>query len=89
LGLFRMNQNTMINSSVMRWSDHSHIFEKFQQHRDMYLRLYSGIDRFIFNEEVDYHCIQTNKITSWKQNIENSAIVLYNGKYNEVQPANN
>ena len=89
LGLFRMNQNTMVNSSVMRWSDHSHIFEKFQQHRDMYLRLYSGIDRFIFNEEVDYHCIQTNKITSWKQNIENSAIVLYNGKYNEVQPANN
>tara|TARA_B100000780_G_scaffold240122_1_gene182085 strand:+ start:588 stop:1178 length:591 start_codon:yes stop_codon:yes gene_type:complete len=87
--VFRMTQNTMVNSSVMRWSDHAHIFEKFQQHRDMYLRLYSGIDRFIYNEEVDYHYIQTNKITSWLQNLDNSAIVLYNGKYNEIQSANN
>jgi len=87
--VFRMTQNTMVNSSVMRWSNHAHIFEKFQQHRDMYLRLYSGIDRFIYNEEVDYNTIQTNKITSWLQNIDKSAIVLYNGKYNELQPANN
>ncbi len=89
MNMFRINQNTLVNSSVMRWSNHAHIFEKFQKHRDMYLRLYSGIDRFIYNEQVDYHCINTDKITSWHQNLENSPIVLYNGKYNEIQPAHN
>ena len=46
---FRMTQNTLINSSIMRWSDERKVFEKFCKHRDMYLRLYTGIDRFIFN----------------------------------------
>lgn len=82
--VFRMTQNTMVNSSVMRWSDHAHIFDKFMKHRDMYLRLYSGIDRFIYNEGVDFDYIRTNKITSWLENIDNSAIVLYNGKYEQV-----
>ena len=78
---FRMTQNTLVNSSVMRWSNHAHIFEKFQRHRDLYLRLYGGIDRYIYNEKVDYHPISTSKITSWYQKIDKSAIVLYNGKY--------
>ena len=87
--VFRMTQNTMVNSSVMRWSNHAHIFEKFMSHRDMYLRLYSGIDRYIYNEKIDYQYIKTNKITSWMENIENSAIVLYNGKYGEVRSTTN
>jgi len=66
---------------VMRWSDHEHIFKKFMRHRDMYLRLYAGIDRYIYNEKVDYHAISTPKITSWYQKIEKTPIVLYNGKY--------
>ena len=87
--VFRITQNTMVNSSIMRWSNHDHIFKKFMEHRDMYLRLYSGIDRFIYNEQVDYQLIKSNNITSWLENIDNSAIVLYNGKYEQVQPANN
>ena len=47
----------------------------------MYLRLYAGIDRYIYNEKVEYNPISTDKITSWYQKIENSAIVIYNGKY--------
>ena len=78
---FRMTQNTLVNSSVMRWSNHAHIFDTFQKRRDMYLRLYAGIDRYIYNEKVQYHAIRTDKITSWYQKIDNSAIVLYNGKY--------
>ena len=37
----------------MRWSDSYNIFEKFMEKRDLYLRLYDGIDRFIYNEEKD------------------------------------
>ena len=78
---FRMTQNTLVNSSVMRWSNHAHIFEKFMKHRDMYLRLYACIDRYIYNENVEYSPIRTDRITSWYQKVDNSAIVIYNGKY--------
>jgi len=46
---FRITQNTLVNSSIMRWTDERKILEKFLKHRDLYLRLYSGIDRFIYN----------------------------------------
>jgi hypothetical protein len=78
---FRLTQNTLVNSSVMRWSNHKHIFDKFQLHRDMYLRLYAGIDRFIYNEDVQYDYFDTDEITSWYQKVDKTAIVLYNGKY--------
>ena len=51
------------------------------KHRDMYLRLYAGIDRYIYNENVEYSPIRTGRITSWYQKVDNSAIVIYNGKY--------
>ena len=35
----------------------------------------------IYNEKVEYHPISTDKITSWYQKIDDSAIVIYNGKY--------
>ena len=38
----------------MRWTDNRNILEKFLKHRDLYLRLYKGIDRYIYNEDIKY-----------------------------------
>ncbi len=78
---FRMTQNTLINSSIMRWSDERKVFEKFCKHRDMYLRLYTGIDRFIFNEDINYKCFGGSKISSWQEGVSHNTILLHNQKY--------
>jgi len=78
---FRVTQNTLVNSSIMRWSDERKTLEKFLKHRDLYLRLYSGIDRFIYNEDIKYKYFMGDSISSWKENIRNNSIILYNGKY--------
>ena len=78
---FRVTQNTLVNSSIMRWSDERKTLEKFLKHRDLYLRLYSGIDRFIYNEDIKYKYFMGDSISSWKENIRNNTIILYNGKY--------
>lgn len=78
---FRITQNTLVNSSIMRWTDNRNILKKFLKHRDLYLRLYSGIDRFIYNEEVKYKYFTGDQISSWKENINYNTIMLYNGKY--------
>ena len=78
---FRMTQNTLVNSSIMRWTDNRNILEKFLKHRDLYLRLYSGIDRWIYNEDIKYKYFMGDSISSWKENIKHNTIMLYNGKY--------
>lgn len=78
---FRMTQNTLINSSIMRWSDERKVFQKFLKHRDMYLRLYSGIDRFIFNENIPYKCFSGSSISSWQEGVSHNTILLHNQKY--------
>ena len=78
---FRMTQNTLVNSSIMRWTDNRNILEKFLKHRDLYLRLYSGIDRWIYNEDIKYKYFMGDSISSWKENIKYNTIMLYNGKY--------
>ena len=65
----------------MRWTDERKILEKFLKHRDLYLRLYSGIDRFIYNEDIKYKYFMGDSISSWKENIKYNTIMLYNGKY--------
>ena len=65
----------------MRWSDERKVLEKFLKHRDLYLRLYSGIDRFIYNEDIKYKYFMGDLISSWKENIKYNTIMLYNGKY--------
>jgi len=90
---FTFRNNTFINSSVMRWGDSYKIFERFMEKRDLYIRLYSGIDRFIFNERnrinLKYRTFNTNEISSWQEGIKNNTIMIYNGKYSDVQPDNN
>ena len=90
---FATRNNTFINSSVMRWSDSYNIFEKFMEKRDLYLRLYDGIDSFIYNEReklgLKYKTFTTNKISSWQENVTKNTIMIYNGKYNDVRPENN
>lgn len=76
-----INNDTLVNSSIMRWSDNTKILEKFLKKRDLYLRLYSGIDRFIFNEDIKYKYFKGDQISSWQEGNENNTIVLYNGKY--------
>lgn len=78
---FRVTQNTLVNSSVMRWSDQRHVFEKFIKHRDLYVRLYSGIDRYIYNENVKYDYFMGDQISSWQEGVKHNTIVLHNQKY--------
>ena len=78
---FRLTQNTLVNSSIMRWTDNRKILEKFLKHRDLYLRLYTGIDRFIYNEDIKYKYFPGEAISSWKEGITYNTIMLYNGKY--------
>ena len=79
---FAINRNTLINTSIMRWSDCSYIFEQFKDKRDMYLRIYQATDRFLYNERLYTGTFDQSKISSWKENIAENTIMLYNGKYN-------
>ncbi len=78
---FKITQNTLVNSSVMRWSDERKVFEKFMKHRDMYVRLYSGIDRYIYNEGIEYKYFMGNAISSWQEDVSHNTIMLHNQKY--------
>tara|TARA_B100000214_G_scaffold350601_1_gene304388 strand:+ start:890 stop:1465 length:576 start_codon:yes stop_codon:yes gene_type:complete len=78
---FRVTQNTLVNSSIMRWSDQRHVFEKFIQRRDLYVRLYSGIDRYIYNEQVKYNYFMGDQISSWQEGVKHNTILLHNQKY--------
>lgn len=78
---FRITQNTLVNSSIMRWTDERNVFEKFMKHRDLYVRLYSGIDRFIYNEEIKYKYFVGDAISSWQEGVKHNTILLHNQKY--------
>ena len=78
---FRITQNTLVNSSVMRWSDERATFEKFIERRDLYMRLYSGIDRYIYNENVKYKYFRGDSISSWQEGVKHNTILLHNQKY--------
>jgi len=78
---FRITQNTLVNSSIMRWTDERKVFEKFMKHRDLYVRLYSGIDRFIYNEGVKYKYFVSDAISSWQEGVKHNTILLHNQKY--------
>jgi hypothetical protein len=78
---FRITQNTLINSSIMRWTDERKVFEKFMKHRDLYVRLYSGIDRFIYNEDVKYKYFMGDAISSWQEGVSHNTVMLHNQKY--------
>ena len=78
---FRVTQNTLVNSSIMRWSDQRHVFDKFIQRRDLYVRLYSGIDRYIYNEQVKYNYFMGDQISSWQEGVKHNTILLHNQKY--------
>lgn len=78
---FRVTQNTLVNSSVMRWSDQRHVFENFIKRRDLYVRLYTGIDRYIYNEDVKYKYFLGDQISSWQEGVEHNTILLHNQKY--------
>tara|TARA_B100000686_G_C16407216_1_gene770349 strand:- start:322 stop:804 length:483 start_codon:yes stop_codon:yes gene_type:complete len=86
---FKFRNNTLINSSIMRWSNSYDIFEKFMEKKDLYLRLYTGIDRFIFNERnrlsLKYRTFNTEEISSWQEDVKTNTIMIYNGKYNDIR----
>ena len=73
--------DTLINTSIMRWTDSRKIFNDFIRKRDLYLRLYKGIDRYIYNEDIKYKTFQGTAISSWQEGIEDNTIVLYNNRY--------
>ena len=78
---FRITQNTLVNSSIMRWTDETKVLERFMKHRDLYVRLYSGIDRFIYNEDVKYKYFMGDAISSWQEGVKHNTILLHNQKY--------
>ena len=78
---FKVSNNTFINSSVMRWSFAQDIYQKFANNSDTYFRLYKGIGRFIYNENITYKYFDTDKIVSWQEkDYTKKVITLYNGK---------
>lgn len=86
---FKVNNNTLVNTSIMRWSDQRHIFQKFMAKRDMYLRIYNATDRFLYNEGFNYHCFPMSKISSWQEDVDFNTIMLYNGTNDgKIQTAN-
>ena len=60
---------TLYNSSIMKWSGDQGkvVYDYFQQHREMILFKYSGIDRYMFNEPVHVDLLPTSIAYSyWK-----------------------
>ncbi len=81
---FKITSNTFVNSSIMRWSNHYDIYNNFIKNCNTYMRIYKGIDRYIYNENIDYKYFSNEKIISWKsENFSEKAIVLYNGRYKD------
>jgi hypothetical protein len=77
---FKLFNNTLINTSIMRWSNSIDICNYFLKNKDRFIQEYRATDRFIYNEKIQYKYFVTDKISSWKENKDN-AIVLYNGFY--------
>lgn len=77
---FKLFNNTLINTSIMRWSNSANICNYFLSNKDQFIKDYKATDRFIYNEKLSYKYFITDKISSWKENKENT-IVLYNGFY--------
>lgn len=83
---FKVRNNTLVNTSVMRWSFAQDIYQKFANNHDTFFRLYKGIDRFIYNENITYKYFDTDMIMSWKdKNYTKKVITLYNGKFKNRQ----
>ena len=79
---FKITSNTFVNTSIMRWTYAQDIYQKFANNHDTFIRLYKGIDRFIYNEDIAYKYFNTDKIVSWKdKNYTKKVITLYNGRY--------
>ena len=81
LDRLQYRNDTLINTSIMRWTDSREIFDNFLKKRDLYLRLYKGIDRYIYNEDIKYKTFKGTAISSWQEGIEDNTIVLHNQKY--------
>jgi hypothetical protein len=77
---FKLFNNTLINTSIMRWSNSTDICNYFLNNKDRFIQDYRATDRFIYNEKIQYKYFITDKISSWKENKDN-VIVLYNGFY--------
>jgi hypothetical protein len=77
---FKLFNNTLINTSIMRWSNSTDICNYFLNNKDRFIQDYRATDRFIYNEKIQYKYFVTDKISSWKENKDN-VIVLYNGFY--------
>ena len=60
---------TLYNSSIMKWTDKQgqEVYQYFQKHKQSILFKYSGIDRFLFNEQVHVDTLPTSIAYSyWK-----------------------
>jgi hypothetical protein len=80
---FRLYNDSRINSSFMRWNDCSFIFKYFLSNQDTHLRLYGGIDRFIYNENIPYKLLKDTYVASWQQEkwINEAPIFLWNQRF--------
>ena len=65
--------DTHINSSMMCWraGEQTHIWKLFLSNKDYFLRKYKGIDRFIWNEDIDIDVFRDGTVNSvknpWKE----------------------
>jgi hypothetical protein len=61
--------DTLYNSSIMKWSgtQGKEVYDYFMKNKQRYLFMYKGVDRFLFNEQVDVDILPTGIAYSyWK-----------------------
>lgn len=72
--------NTIINSSVLSWTNHkqTHIWEHFNTNRDYFMRKYRGIDGFIYNEKFNIRHHEDGILSRVESPLEGAAIESWN-----------
>ena len=64
--------DTLINSSVVLWYDTSHIWNKFKTDQEKYMSIYKGIDRFIWNENIEFDVFPPGHIYSYWKGVDSN-----------------
>lgn len=83
--------DTFMNSSVILFGDASYIWDKFQEDQEMFMSIYKGIDRFIWNEKIKVDFFPRGIVYSyWKENeqfkSDHSVCILnHNPKPHEIK----
>jgi hypothetical protein len=75
-----------INSSIIAWTanEQIHVWEKFLENKDYFMRKYRGIDRFMVYEGIELYTFKDGIVNSVNNDsYDNAPVNMYNGiEYN-------